>query len=346
MQDYEGMKFGKWKVLYKDKNNNTKDIRWICQCECGNIKSVLGKYLKNGKSLSCGCDKRKDLTGQTFGKLLVLETLYNYNGYNKATYKCQCECGNIVYVKSTSIYKTASCGCSRKLNIIGQKFGKLLVKSMNYDNKEAYCECLCDCGKKVFTRANALLTGNTKSCGCIHSPSLINNVYGKLIVVDEYYENNLKHCICKCQCGNVVTLLGRSLTSGNTTSCGCYRSDLHSKNEQLISNFLKDNKVEFYNEKTFDDCVGIGNKKLRFDFYIPNINTVIEYDGKQHFEPIDYFGGESSFNIQKENDKIKNQYCKDNNIRLVRISYKNKIDNIYNILNNIIFSNPVTTTVI
>ena len=94
-------------------------------------------------------------------------------------------------------------------------------------------------------------------------------------------------------------------------------------------------------EYAFDDCRNI--YPLRFDFYIPSINTCIEYDGEQHYRPVEYFGGEEAFKQRIINDNIKTQYCKDNNIRLVRISSKSK-DEIEEILLNII-QNPVTTTV-
>ena len=76
---------------------------------------------------------------------------------------------------------------------------------------------------------------------------------------------------------------------------------------------------------------------LRFDFAIFNdidktdLKCLIEYDGKQHFEQIDYFGGENGFLYTQHNDKIKNYYCNDNNIELIRIPYW-EYKNIPNIL--------------
>jgi hypothetical protein len=70
---------------------------------------------------------------------------------------------------------------------------------------------------------------------------------------------------------------------------------------------------------TFNDCLNI--KKLPFDFYLPEYNICIEYDGEQHFRPIDYFGGLETFNKQKERDNIKNKYCENNNIEILRIAY-------------------------
>lgn len=61
--------------------------------------------------------------------------------------------------------------------------------------------------------------------------------------------------------------------------------------------------------------------KLHLDFWFPSIGLAIEYDGKQHYKPIEYFGGISKFKQQQKNDRAKNQYCNDHNIKLVRIPY-------------------------
>ena len=74
---------------------------------------------------------------------------------------------------------------------------------------------------------------------------------------------------------------------------------------------------------------------MQFDFYIPNLNLCIEYDGKQHFEPINYFGGIDSFNKQIIKDSIKNDFCHKNNIKLMRIPYY-EFNNIEKILDNVL----------
>jgi very-short-patch-repair endonuclease len=60
---------------------------------------------------------------------------------------------------------------------------------------------------------------------------------------------------------------------------------------------------------------------LPFDFYLPKYRIAIEFDGKQHFEPLEFFGGIQSFEKLKLNDKIKSDYCEDNYINLIRIKY-------------------------
>ncbi len=352
VEDLTGQQFGLWTVLYRDvKKYNTRDVRWICQCECGTIKSVLGKYLRNGKSVSCGCYKKVDLIGQKFGKLTVLETLYNYEGYNRATYKCICECGNITYVKSAEIYKRKTCGCNhidQRKDYTGQSFGRLTVIEMlyNYKDNQTYCRCKCECGNEVITMTKGLVSGNTSSCGCIHSPSLLGNKYGRLTVVEELESNTPQRLwLCECECGNKVKVHSHTLTSGHTQSCGCLRSESFSKFEMFITNILKENHILYKNEFGFDDCKGIGGKRLRFDFYLPNYNTLIEYDGEQHFKPIEYFGGEEAYQNRIKNDEIKNKYCEMHKINLIRIPYILKECEVKEIIMNII-QNPVTTTAI
>jgi very-short-patch-repair endonuclease len=98
--------------------------------------------------------------------------------------------------------------------------------------------------------------------------------------------------------------------------------------EKKIQSYLDMIGIDYVQQKTFDKCLRI--KKLMFDFFIPDLNMCIEFDGRQHFEPIPYFGGNEAFIIRKESDMIKNNFCRDNNINLIRISYEdiNIVDNI------------------
>jgi hypothetical protein len=109
---------------------------------------------------------------------------------------------------------------------------------------------------------------------------------------------------------------------------GCRRCN-DSFGEKIIANFLDRNNIEYKREYIFDDCKNI--YPLRFDFYIPSTRKCIEFDGIQHFQPVEYFGGVKAYELRKINDKIKNDYCEDNYINLIRIRY-NQIDDINNIL--------------
>lgn len=97
--------------------------------------------------------------------------------------------------------------------------------------------------------------------------------------------------------------------------------------EQLAKEFDK-RGIKYERQYTFDDCKNIFS--LPFDFYLPDYDVLIEYDGRQHFEPVEIFGGEKEFKKQQQRDKAKDDYCEKNHQVLFRISYKNltKIDKI------------------
>lgn len=94
-----------------------------------------------------------------------------------------------------------------------------------------------------------------------------------------------------------------------------------SKGEKIISWFLDKNNIRYEKQKMFDKCRDI--RRLKFDFYIPDINTCIEFDGKHHFEKIEF--GQKKLEDTIKKDKIKNIFCLENKIGLIRISYEQNI---------------------
>ena len=82
------------------------------------------------------------------------------------------------------------------------------------------------------------------------------------------------------------------------------------------------NNIKFISEKKFESCKRV--KELPFDFYLPEFNTCIEYDGELHYKSSLIFGGEETLKRIKINDRIKTKWCRQNSINLIRISYKNK----------------------
>jgi len=109
---------------------------------------------------------------------------------------------------------------------------------------------------------------------------------------------------------------------------GCYKCK-SSKGELKIENILNKYKIEYEQQKIFNDLKF--KKHLKFDFYLPNHNLCIEFDGKQHFKPIKFWGGEKKFIEQKYKDSLKEKYCINNNIKLLKIPYY-EYSNIKNIL--------------
>lgn len=104
---------------------------------------------------------------------------------------------------------------------------------------------------------------------------------------------------------------------------GCPRCN-DSRGEIKIKNLLKNSEIIYLSQYTFVDCKNI--RPLKFDFYLPRHNVCIEYDGRQHFEPIDFFGGEDGLKYIQQNDIIKTKFCKNNGIKLIRIRYDENME--------------------
>jgi hypothetical protein len=97
-----------------------------------------------------------------------------------------------------------------------------------------------------------------------------------------------------------------------------------SKGEIEITNFLKRRKINYLPQHKFENCKNIN--QLSFDFYLPELNICIEFNGRQHYEPVEFFGGIDKFNQQIINDKIKKEYCYNNNIPLIIIKYNENVN--------------------
>lgn len=158
---------------------------------------------------------------------------------------------------------------------------------------------------------------------------------GEYTTSDKYINNRtvmkFQHLICN-------KVFNETPTAILYTYCGCpHCNDSLSKGERKIYDYLSSKRIIFNQQQTFPDCVDIN--ALRFDFSIldeaKSIKGVIEFDGKQHFEPIEWFGGIESFQKQQRRDQIKNEYCKTNSIPLLRIPYWEE-SNINNILDEFI----------
>lgn len=229
------------------------------------------------------------------------------------------------------------------INLVGQKFNRLTVleRDLSYPSgagKSVYWKCKCDCGNIKSVRTDKLRNGDVQSCGCLSKEirtqlfldDLTNQQFGRLVVLKrDDGKPKGKGCfaywLCKCNCGNIVSVRGDHLRNKTTTSCGC----LNSAGEEKISHVLQDNNIEYQTQYEFSDLKGDYNH-LRFDFAIfknHKLWCLIEYQGEQHSKP---WGNESLQRFQKrqEYDQKKRDYCAKHQINLVEISYAdfNKIN--------------------
>lgn len=278
----------------------------------------------------------ENLIGKQFGKLTVL-ALSETRLSNKPTWICKCECGKITNVRGECLTSghTKSCGCGQGVKIqVGDRFGKLtILERLGYattNKRTVLWKCQCDCGNIVnYTTPQLRQTGRT-NCGCEQKPrkvsksraeNLIGQRFNKLIVVSQYAKDDSGHVrwFCKCDCGNTCVRRADYLKENILHSCGCQTISF---GESKIIDLLENNNIPYEKEKTFDNCrFPPTNAKARFDFYV-NQKYLIEFDGIQHFS----FSGtgwdtEQQFEITKQRDRYKNEWCKQQNIPLIRIPY-------------------------
>ena len=139
--------------------------------------------------------------------------------------------------------------------------------------------------------------------------------FGKWTVLYKTNKRNAGGVIywhCKCECGNEKDVLGTSLRSGRSLSCGLHSNI--SKGNVKIADILDRANMLYQVQKKFSTCKD--KKELPFDFFVNN-EYLIEYDGEQHFKKDSVF----DYEYTHKHDLLKSQWCKKNNIPLIRIPY-------------------------
>lgn len=284
----------------------------------------------------------KNEIGNIYGALTVVARGPNTNE-GRARWICDCECGNqtVVLGKNLRSGNTKSCGCLKskqpaaRKDLTGRRFGRLVVLGEPKNGERGTIwKCLCDCGEICFKVSADLVHGNVQSCGCykkdLHSTmnDLTGQIFGELIALysDEVAKDGQRMWVCQCSCGEKTSVRAGALRSGKTQSCGCKTS----KGNLQIKKMLIENKIEFEEEYSFSDLFYLSQQNpLRFDFALKKDERIIgllEYNGKQHYEPIDFFGGVNSFIAQQKRDYMKLEYCKNIQIPLFIIKYNENIE--------------------
>jgi len=260
------------------------------------------------------------------------------NSKSKIKVKCK-KCGNEWTTLSGSLLRGRGC---KKCHTLTQKrtndnflekftenYGDKYELLSDYINANAKVKVKCNICDNIWeTKAYHFI--HTKS-GCPKCASKDNGITNrkthekfiedvqkvhsnKYEVVGQYIKANQKIEI-KCNtCDNNWNIVPYSLLQG----VGCPVCN-QSKGEFIIKTFLESNNFIYKPQYVFDECRY--KNPLHFDFYLPNYNTCVEYDGVQHFKPVEHFGGEERLKYTIENDKIKNKFCKENKIKMIRIPY-------------------------
>lgn len=145
---------------------------------------------------------------------------------------------------------------------------------------------------------------------------------GKIWLLEVYQRSDIPTLVQCTGCFHVWRARPSNLL-GNKTGCPeCAGS--RSRSELVIEQLLTENEIEHSPQHCFDDCRGTGGRVLPFDFAIykgSKLSHLVEYDGRQHFEPVLHFGGLANYLATLKSDKLKNEYCSAKNIKLIRIPF-------------------------
>lgn len=283
--------------------------------------------------------------GNKYGTLTPIELTKDKNG--RTAWLCKCDCGKEKIVRGpdlrTGRITTCGAGCPLKhagnyKNLEGNHFGYLTVLYRKGSTGSNKCNwiCRCKCGKITNVTSQSLLSGNTSSCGCmskeLNSSRHIKEenpgtIYGFLQIISKatpFVRQHVCWYTCKClKCGSIKDYPGTYLRSGNTKSCGC----LLSWAEEVIAKILSDNNISYQRQYYFQDLKGRASY-LRFDFGIIQNNKLlglIEYQGEQHYRKISR-DTEESYQLRREYDKKKKEYCEQHNIPILYLNKNNNLE--------------------
>jgi very-short-patch-repair endonuclease len=280
---------------------------------------------------------------------------YNYSKvkYVNSTTKVEIICsehGSFFVRPDAHVRKVGCPSCNGGIKYTKYDFiKKAKQKHNNYYNYEkvdyinSSKKVIINCPKHgdfYMAPANHLIGQKCPSCSGVKQKTTKDFIIESIIIHNNKYsyemtnyKNNRNKVIIECPEHGFFEQNPKDHLKGH----GCPKCSNHSKGEEKIEKILNNLGIYFIREYKFDDCLSINKNKLPFDFYLPDFNTIIEFDGRQHFEPVSVFGGEEYYNILKENDKIRNEWCLMKKINLIRVSYlddfKSLIDNLNTIVN-------------
>lgn len=215
------------------------------------------------------------------------------------------------------------------IDLTGQKIGRwtvLYLLDERTKKRGTLWHCRCECGIEKDVPGETLRSGQSRSCGCLQKEIASQNGkncaiditgqrFGKLVALERIPskdKNKHTNWKCQCDCGNIAYIDLGNLMSGKSQSCGCTSSS----QEENITKLLIEHGINYKYHYTFPD---LPNKK--FDFYVDE-KYIIEFDGQQHFVYSQYGWSTKEKLIRThKNDLIKNKYCFNNNIPIIRIPY-------------------------
>lgn len=271
--------------------------------------------------------------GMKFGHWQVIK--FDHTNEHRIKYfLCKCEvCGNIRPVRGTALINGTSTACSKSCSesLLGLHLGKWEVLKKDVSKPRNYI-CRCECGTVKSVFGGSLKQGSSKSCGCLkkklakerfkeNASNHIGEKHGLLTIEGIELKGQDYYYICKCDCGNKATILGKRLFSGETTSCGC----INFKANALMAQILEKYQIPFKREYRFEDCKD--KSTLPFDFALFNNENeligLIENNGDQHYSSRGtQWNTPERLIYTQRHDYIKQTFAENNRIPLLIIPYQ------------------------
>ena len=282
------------------------------------------------------------------------ELIGEYKGSNEKITLKHIKCGNEYTVKVHTFATGRRCPhCNKQANKGTEKFKQEVLEKFKgeyevigeYKNARTKIKIKhLKCGY-IFEAIPDKLLHNKKMCPqclkkanslkyCKTHERFLEEVFEKVgneyTVLSKYIKNDVKIKMQHNECGNVFEVMPSHFISKNGTRCPHCNS---SKGETRIRKYCENNNIKFKTQYKFKECKN--KKELPFDFAFFNrdkLLCLVEYDGQQHFEAVECFGGKKAFQYRQKCDKIKNDFCIEKGIELIRISYK--VENVEEYLEN------------
>lgn len=304
--------------------------------KCGHKWMVAPSSLFKGTGCPLCANKRQRLTQEEFENRVEKQgdgeytVIGDYQGISTPVLMKHELCGHKWTVIPGKFYQGSRCPlCAGKLT---QEEFENRVKEQGNDEyipleryKKANIPILLKhkiCGYKWRTSPDNFFRGNRCPL-CAGTPKIDTATYAERVrKVDENYKvlgkyKNAKEKIkmLHVECGNIFAMRADNFLNSGQRCPYCNKSH----GEIFVANFLKKHSIEYEFQKRFKDCKD--KRTLPFDFYIPSLNSCIEFDGIQHFEAVEHFGGVKNLKDVHRRDQIKTAYCKSRGIKLLRIRY-------------------------
>lgn len=354
------------KLLSKEYTDNKKNLELICSC--GNLFTKTFHNFKDHNQRQCINCTRKEISENNHSKnKIYIESLgyelvsyyENINTYSKFTLKDKkgyfytTTLGLLQSGKKPSYIHTSNPYSIQNIKLwikINKKTFELVTEKYTKIKEKFKWKC-CVCNEIFESTCHSVLNHNVgcpycvgqkvglSNCLATKNPSLAlqwHSTKNDSLTPYDVTANSTKKVWWLCpECNHEWSA---TVGKRNGAGRGCPECK-KSKGEMQISNFCKENHIDYIPQKGFENLIGVGGGNLLYDFYIPKYNLLVEYNGKFHCEPIKNYKNEpikfaeERFNKQQEHDRRKREYANKNNIKLLEIWHWD-FDNIESILEN------------